>query len=159
MTIEDSFAALNSCPYLFLVSYEEAPDFLDLRVIVHEARAEKELTPVKTGNVKLDQLLKSAHAIKSEPSFREFTITFQNYVGFSVRNESYVCAEPEEEYSKNLRAYSESKFLEFIQGSTFAQKLQDEPILHFAVVCTDHIIDVACAAPPHIELRTIGDRR
>ena len=32
--IEDNFAALNSCPYIFLVSYEEAPDFLDLRIIV-----------------------------------------------------------------------------------------------------------------------------
>lgn len=157
MALEDNLAALNSCPYLFLVSYEEAPDVLDLRIVVHEARAEKELTSVNTGDAKIDRVLGDAYAVTSEPSFRAFTITFENYVGFSVRNESYANPEPEEDYSKKLRSYSQSTFLEFIQSSTFAHQIQDEPILHFAVICVDHVVDVACAAPPHVELKSIGD--
>lgn len=157
MGSEDFATALNSCPYIFLVSYEEAPDLLDLRLVLHEARAENELSAIETGDAEVDQVLGEGYAITSDPSFREFTITFESYVGFSIRDESYAKAVREEDYSKKLRSYSKSAFLDFIEKSTFAQEVRDEPILHFAVICSDHVIDVACAAPPTIESRSIAE--
>ncbi|WP_170765304.1 hypothetical protein [Ruegeria lacuscaerulensis] len=157
MASEDYSTALNSCPYIFLVSHEEAPDTLDLRLVVHEARAEAELSQIDTGNAEVDQILGHGFAVRCDPSYREFTITFENYVGFSIRNESYVNPEPNEDYSKKLRSYTTSTFLDFIASSTFAQQYSDEPILHFAVVCSDHVVDVACTAPPAIEMNTIAE--
>lgn len=157
MVSEENSTALNSCSYLFLVSHDEAPDTLDLRLVLHEARAENELSQIETGNADIDQILGEGYAIRSDPSFREFTITFENYVGFSIRSESYVNPEPEEDYSKKLRSYSKSTFLDFITNSTFAQQYLDEPILHFAVVCSDHVVDVACTAPPTIECNSIAE--
>ena len=157
MASEEISAALNSCSDIFLVSYEEAPDTLDLRLVVHEARAEKPLSQIDTGNARLDQVLGEGFAVRSDPSFREFRITFENYVGFSIRNESYVNPEPEEDYSKKLRSYPKSTFLDYIASSTFAQQLMDESVLHFAVVCSDHVVDVACTAPPTIEFTSIAE--
>ncbi|WP_150526827.1 hypothetical protein [Roseibium sediminis] len=157
MGSDDNLSALNSCPYIFLVSHEEAPDCLDLRIVVQEARAEKELSPIKTGDAKIDKVLGRGHAITSEPNFRTFTITFENYVGFSIRSESYVEPEPEEDFSRKLRSHSRSAFLDFIQKSTFADQVLDEPILHYSVVCLDHVIDVACTALPIIECQSIAE--
>jgi len=154
---EECHTALNSCPYIFLVSHEEAPDSLDLRLVVHEARAENQLSRMKTGNTGTDLDLGEGHLIGSNPSFREFTITFEDYVGFSIRSESYVVPEPEEDYSKKLRSYSNSVFLDFMENSTVAQQVLEEPLLHFAVVCVDHVVDVACAAPPTIEFNSIAE--
>ncbi|MEM7089841.1 MAG: hypothetical protein AAF496_09725 [Pseudomonadota bacterium] len=157
MASADYTSVLNSCPYIFLVSYEEAPDVLDLRLVVHEARAESKPTQIETGHAEIDQILGQGHAVTSDPSYRELTITFENYIGFSIRNESYVNPEPREDYSKKLRSYTSSAFLNFIRDSTFAQEYLDEPMLHFAVVCSDHVIDVACASPPTIEVTTIAE--
>jgi hypothetical protein len=157
MATEENTTALDSCSYIFLVSHEEAPDTLDLRIVVHEARAEKKLSQIDSGDAELDQVLGGSYAVKSDPSFKEFTIIFENYVGFSIRNESYVNPEPEEDYSKKLRSYPRSTFLDFIASSTFAQQVVNEPILHFAVVCADHVVDVACAAPPIIKFTSIAE--
>ena len=157
MAIEENVTALNSCSYIFLVSHEEAPDTLDLRLVVHEASAEDELSQIDTGNTEIDQILGEGYAVRSDPSFKAFTITFENYVGFSIRNESYVNPEPEEDYSKKMRSYSRSTFLDFIASSTFAQQIINEPILHFAVVCSDHVVDVACTAPPIIKFTSIAE--
>lgn len=157
MVSDEYSAALNSCPYLFLVSHEEAPDTLDLQLVVHEARVENERSPIETGIANIDQILGDGYAVRSDPSSREFTITFENYIGFSIRSESYVNAELEDDYSKKLRSYTKSTFLDFIDTSTFAQQCLDEPVLHFAVVCADHVVDVACTTPPTIEWNSIAE--
>jgi hypothetical protein len=157
MTNEELFTSLNSCPYIHLISYEEAPATLDLRLIVHEARAEIEPSQRKTGNEELDRILGESYAIRSDPTFRGFTITFKNYVCFAIRNESYAEAELGEDFSKTLRTYSRSAFLDFIANSTCAKQIIGRPILHFSVICLDHVVDVACIAPPLIEITSIEE--
>lgn len=157
MVIEDFFTALNSCSHVYLVTYEEAPGSLDLRLVVHEARAESKLSRVDTGNSELDQILGQGYAIRTDAMCREFTITFENYVGFSIKNESYANPEPNEDYSKRLRSHTRSRFLDFIATSTFAQQILEKPILHFAVVCENHVVDVACTEPPMIEFTSIAE--
>jgi hypothetical protein len=129
---------------------------LDLRLVVHEARAESELSDIKTGDGELDKVLGQGYAIGSRPGFRAFTLTFENYLGFSFRAEHYVLVEPENSAQK-LSTFSSSKFLDFILGSTFAQDVISEPIIHYVVACEDHVIDVACTTPPLIEVELISE--
>lgn len=157
MTPKEGENALNSCDYIYLISHEEAPEEHNLRLVVHEARVEKEPSQIKTGNAKLDQVMGVGFAIKSGPSCREFTITFENYVGFSIKDESYAVPEGKEDYARKLRSYSKSAFLNFIEASTFAADVMAQPIHHFAIVCENHVIDVACAKLPAIQFTSIAD--
>ncbi|UWQ78779.1 hypothetical protein K3725_15945 [Leisingera sp. S132] len=157
MTQEEQIAALDACQHLQLTRYEEAPDTLDLKLVVQEARAETTPSKFDTGNERLDSILGEARSVVSLPDYSSFTVIFQNYIGFSIRDAGYVDPEPGEDFSRKLRTYTSSAFLRFITESTIAMQVQDAPLQHFAVVCTDHVVDVICARAPQVSCTKITD--
>ena len=113
-------------------------------------------------NNKMAEILKNSMKIipDSSPTYR---ITFESYVGYNVRNESYVCADDSEvfiseydqtsgsdrNYGNKFRLYTKSKYLEYLHENTFADQIED--YTHYAICCENQVIDVASCDIPIIE--------
>src|SRR4030095_3921193 len=103
----DAIDQINKSAYLFLTSIEELPGN-NLRLIVNEGRATgaPRDTEVVAGVVFSDVRSVLPYVDSS------WEILFERYVAYSVRNESYVGADPDEIWKGHLfRTYSKSKFL------------------------------------------------
>lgn len=81
-------------------------------------------------------------------SSRRLKLTFRDYVAYSVRNESFVGPDKNEEFSgRRFRVFSRSRFLDYLRNavnpflvehSTEAGRMQ-----HFGLIGEDHIVDIA----------------
>ncbi|TAV75076.1 hypothetical protein [Rhizobium leguminosarum] len=95
------------------------------------------------------------------PDSAIFTILFEGYAAFQIKNETMSLLEPAEDFSKKLRIYEKSRFLNHVATSTWALEYASdwlgEPLKHFAVICVDHIIDVACSSDPILSMRAVGE--
>ncbi|MGO7660690.1 hypothetical protein ACC679_38530, partial [Rhizobium ruizarguesonis] len=80
---------------------------LDLRIFVVEARVQYELVSVGAGDGDLDPFFAEAHPIMTKEGYDAFTIIFESYVCFSVRNETYAIPEDDEDYSPRLRTHEQ----------------------------------------------------
>ncbi len=139
---------LNGCKFLDLVRYGEAPEYLDLRVLVHEARVQPDPVPIDSGNSDVDRVFAGARPILTKPGYFAFTITFENYIAFGIRNEIYALPEKHEDFQKVLRTYDTSAFLDYVQKSTSATPNHPGPFTHYALICSDHVFDVICQDKP-----------
>ncbi|MGO6818591.1 hypothetical protein [Rhizobium leguminosarum] len=95
------------------------------------------------------------------PDSAIFTILFKGYAAFQIKNETMSLLEPDEDFSKKLRIYEKSRFLNHVATSTWALEYASdwfgEPLKHFAVICVDHIIDVACPSDPILSMRALAE--
>lgn len=146
---------LDACSDLYLISYEEAPEEMDLTLKVAEARTQWDVEAEKTGDEVLDIAFRGAHPVLTKAGYSEFTIVFEDYICFAVSNETYVEPEPDEDYGKKLRYYEKSKFLDYIRNATWATNEFPGLILHYAVTCNRHIVNVACMREPVVLRRVI----
>jgi len=134
---------IQSAKYLYLDRIVEEND-LELRVYVDEAVADSEVTEEVEG-------VAGCSPIVSNESCARYEFVFENYVGYSVRNESYTSRDDEEKYTGNLyRLYSKSKFLDYIQESCVGLDLLAPNLKHYEIVCLNHIVDVATEYEPII---------
>ena len=92
-----------------------------------------------------------------------YRIIFENYIGYNVRNESYVCADKSENdilasnqsnkldmiYGNKIRLYTKSNYLEYLHENTFADQIED--YFHYEICCENQIIDIASCDIPIIE--------
>ena len=143
---------LDACKYLYLVDYGPGEHDLDLVVEVIEAQTASEPSEVSTGSELVDSILGPLYPIASNSDSAKFKLTFHNYIVFAVHNESYMNVGKDEDFSKKLRTYEKSVFLNYIGESTFAGPEYPGPFKHFAVVCLNHVIEVACSGEPDIEI-------
>ncbi len=156
MSDQDSARAkLDACSHIFLTKLETGRR-LDLRIHVVEAREQEELIQIETGHEQLDAVLGKGHPIITRPGYSAFTILFKNYICFSVRDETYSIPEDDEDYSRRLRTYQKSAFLDFISKGTWASADHPGPFVHYAMVCDNHVIDVACESVPLIGHRILA---
>ena len=146
---------LNACSLIFFKKYEEAPDLMDLSLHVLEARKETDPVPVKIGSDGFEKILEGSYPVTARAGLGAFTITFEDYIAFSVRNESFAQTRIKEDSSLKLRTYIESDFLDYVSKSTFANFDYPGPFKHYSLVCADHVIDVVCQSEPSIEHRII----
>ncbi|MEZ5344472.1 MAG: hypothetical protein R2681_02855 [Pyrinomonadaceae bacterium] len=147
-------AQINSHEWLFLDKLIEEND-LQLVLFVAEAKTDQDTE----GDLK--DILEFAPSTKINPiisdeNCKRYKITFENYLIYSVANESFVDWDENENFEGNLfRKYSKSKFLDYIQRAVnveYAQILMDEgEYHHFCICCSNQIIDVASPAQPIIE--------
>ncbi|NYJ12005.1 hypothetical protein GGI64_003063 [Rhizobium leguminosarum] len=100
-----------------------------------------------------------AHAdpLVVSPDSAIFTILFEGYAAFRIKNEMMSLLEPGEDFSKKLRNYEKSLFLNHMATATCASDWLSKPLKHFAVICLDHIVDVACTREPILSMRKRGD--
>ena len=105
----------------------------------------------------VDVMSQGSRPIEVGPGCSSFVITFDRYLSFCVRDETYLNPEEHEDYSKRLRTYEKSRFLDFFNASTSDWALDGHigPVKHYAIVCLNVVIDVISKDEPAITMTTI----
>jgi hypothetical protein len=136
---------IDSYPYLFLHLIAETPN-QGLRLVVEGAQASAECVTLKLGATELSEL----HPIRG--SGRIFEITWESYIAYCVRNESYCGTNTYEEIAtgKKLRIYSKSHFLDYVSRATFATGEYPGSFQHYCLFSENHIVDVISVCSPQI---------
>jgi hypothetical protein len=79
-------------------------------------------------------------------------VDFEAYIGYSVLNESITNLDDYEEFEgKAFRIYSKSRYLDYINVSTFASNDYPGPYKHYGIACLNHIIDIISTEEPIIK--------
>ena len=146
-------ADLNSCDYLYFREISEPADNR-LRLLIEEASAAPQLTSIEVASVEFSDL----RAIESTDESRLFEITWDSYIAYSVRNESFTVLDEYEtiECGKLACVYSKSRFLDYISNATFASNDHSGPFRHVGLNCLNHIIDVISTNAPQVrQLRNL----
>jgi hypothetical protein len=156
---EEIISLLNQAKYLYLRQISE-PEENSLRLVVEEAiadRTETVSTPDPTSP--FAQILKGASPIKSVEGCRVFELRWSRYIAYLVTEEGVGSggSDQDEVYSGNLlRVYTKSHFLDHLSRDTGGHF---EPILHYKLICENHLIDVASYSPPEVRLLESGGAR
>ncbi|MDD1511793.1 hypothetical protein [Priestia megaterium] len=80
-------------------------------------------------------------------------LTFDWYIAYSVRNESFTVIDEYEMYTGSAFAvYSKSRYLDFIEIGTIADDIHPGPFKHYGIHALNHIIDVVSTEPPSISV-------
>jgi len=146
---------VDQCAYLRLTEITE-PDENSLRLVVEELTVGGVAEDLVIG----EQNLGPTYRIEHTADCRVFEIHWDNYVAYSVVNESYDRVDDSEESEgRLLRTYSKSHFLEYVQRATFADDHYPGPSRHVAVVCAHHIVNVISVSEPRISLLKAGQPR
>jgi hypothetical protein len=141
----------NSCEYLYLREVSE-PAANRLRVVAEEAGAAPKLTSRELGGLEFSDL----RAIESSEASRLFEITWESYVAYGIRNESFTVLDEYEEieFGRLARVYSKSRFLDYVASATIATFDYLGPFRHIGLICLNHVVDVVSTSVPKIrELR------
>lgn len=85
------------------------------------------------------------------PQSRFFELSWDDYVAYAVRNESFWAAEPREPpFVKHLSRRFDSAFLQFVFATTFADDDFPGPLQHWALTTLNHCVDVVSVQPPRV---------
>jgi hypothetical protein len=140
------FDELNSSNHLFLTEIYE-PQANCLRIVLREGKASEFPVPVRVGGADLGE----GFPVEIDDSCATFQIDWHNYVLYQVLNESFgMPANASEVYEgKIARTYSTSKLLQFVMATTHATNEYPGRLLHYELICEDHVVNVICFDAPH----------
>jgi hypothetical protein len=132
---------INFAKYLYLDKIVEEEE-LDLHIYIDEAVSDLEIIETVEG-------ISGCSPIVTNTSCARYDFIFENYVCYSVRNESFTSKDDEEEFEGNLfRIYSKSKFLDYVRSSCIGLDVLAPKMKHYEIVCLNHIIDIATENEP-----------
>ena len=139
---------INECQYLFLNALTEPQDNA-LLVVVDEARISHE-----THDLQMDgRLISAMNPIEVDKNSQRFSLSWSEYIMYSVTNESYAASNDEEIFEGKLfRKYSKSFFLEYAKKGTFASDEYPGVMHHWEVACLNHIVNVISHVEPVISV-------
>jgi hypothetical protein len=151
---------IESCKYLYLGSIEE-PEENQLRIVLLEATTSARIGAERMASESdeiLRSLLADAEAIVHIEGCKKFELSWENYIGYSVVNESYSNGEPKSSNGKGrlLVEYERSNYLKYLAEASFATADHPGPYKHWAIYCLNHTIDVAAQVPPKVRLLHVG---
>jgi hypothetical protein len=149
---DEVISLLNQAQYLYLRHISE-PEDNSLRLVVEEAMADRS----ETGSMRdpaspFAEILKDASPIKSTDKSKTFELHWSRYVAYLVTEEVVGSGgdyEGEIYTGKLFRLYTKSHFLDYLSRDTGGHI---EPILHYKVICQNHLIDVASYSPPEVRI-------
>jgi hypothetical protein len=144
-SVPKDLAEPDTCASLYLREIGETKQNC-LRLLIEEAFVMPEEVSVNFAGTEI----KGCHPVKPTADSRLFEITWDNYVAYSVTNESYGTRNESEEFSgRYARLYSKSHFLDYVSRATLACKEYPGPH-HIQLVCECHIIDVISTNSPRL---------
>ncbi len=149
---DEAISLLNQGKSLFLRHISE-PEENSLRLVVEEAiadRTESVSTPDPASP--FAEILKGASPIKSVEGCRAFELQWSRYVAYLVTEEGVGSggSDEDEVYTGKLfRVYTQSHFLDHLSRDTGGHI---EPILHYKLICQNHLIDVASYSQPEVRV-------
>jgi hypothetical protein len=147
----DYFEELNSCEHLFLEELIE-PGTNSLRIQVIEGRTSKVAIPIEVAA----QSLGDGFPVKIDSNSVRYEMTWNSYVLYQVINESFARQEDSEDgiLGNSACVYRSSNLLGHVLRSSNASDEYPGKLLHFRILCADHVIDVVSTDRP--ECRRIG---
>ena len=80
-----------------------------------------------------------------------FKITFDQYIAYSVINESYESLGGTDYVGKKIRTYKTSNFLDYVKADTFASSDYPGEFKHYTFISLNHIVNVVSTVDPKIE--------
>jgi hypothetical protein len=154
MLESDPVHQLNSVGMIDLREISE-PDkrvFNSLRIVLEEAIVNK--SAVVVNDRPELAILAGAHRIESVEGCSKFQLSWPHYLAYLVTEElvgsNALNGYSDEVYTgKILRVYSKSHFLDHIKRDTGGHI---EDILHFKLICLNHLIDVVSYHPPDVKV-------
>jgi hypothetical protein len=162
MPESDAIRQLNFVRYVDLREISE-PDkraFNSLRIVVEEAIVNEAATVVSE-RPELEAVRAGAHPIESVEGCRTFQLSWKHYLAYLVTEElvgsNALSGYADEIYSgRILRAYTKSHFLDHVMRDTGGH-IQE--ILHYKLICLNHLIDIVSYYPPDVEVLAHGEGR
>lgn len=149
---DDVFSTLNQVKYLYLRHISE-PEDNSLRLLVEEGIADfTQVGSTQNSSSLFAEILKDALPIRSTGNCRAFELQWSRYVAYLVTEEivGSGARNEDEVYTGNvLRVYTKSHFLDYLSRDTAGHT---HPILHYKLICQNHLIDVASYSPPEVRL-------
>jgi len=137
--------SLNLVKYLYLRELTEPRDN-SLRIVVQEAISNPPLPKLSEPAGKVVHISR----IESTDTCRTFELTWKRYVAYLVTEEVVGSRHHEDEIytGKLFRTYTKSRFLDYMAQNTGGHM---NPVLHFQLLCLNHLIDVAAYDEPEFE--------
>lgn len=153
MTQEDKIISmLDRAEYLYLRHICE-PSENSLLLVVEEATINRsKLGEASVSACLFSEILKDASPIEATAGCRTFELRWDRYVAYLVTEELVGSGgdHSDEVYTGNLfRVYSTSHLLNHLARNTGGHI---EPLMHYKLICLNHLIDVASYRPPQIRL-------
>jgi hypothetical protein len=149
-TVDPNLAAeIEACSYLSLRELREPKDNA-VTLVLDEAIIGATATNLTLGDITLNEV----RNIEVTRNSRAFELLWDQYVAYSVRNESFSLPGKDEEIASGhwLRIYRKSHFLDYLNKATWGDARHPGPVTHFGIICLNHVIDVASVKPPKIRL-------
>lgn len=137
----------------FLRSLEECEDN-ELRITVAGAKIGDCAVGTFDGTA-LGRILSQCRPIESDENLA-FEITFESYIIYQVRNESFCSYDPQEiRHGKFLIIFEKSKLLEYLTISTDTCRFADGSFYpakwtHYGIYTQNHVIDVISQCEPNV---------
>lgn len=143
---------IESHRFIYLIEINEPSDNV-LRLVISEAQERETDQDLKIEDAVLSSVLSNAKELVADESCNAYEILFQDYVAYSVRNESFVSVDDSEKWTGRLfQTYSRSHFLAYVRVATFASDDYPGKLGHYGINCLNHIVDVVSASQPIISL-------
>lgn len=143
---------IESHRFIYLIEINEPSDNV-LRIVISEAQQRETSEDLKVGDVVLSNVLSDVKELVADESCNAYEILFQDYVAYSVRDESFVSVDESEKWTGRLfQTYSRSHFLDYVRVATFASDDHPGKLRHYGINCLNHIVDVVSASQPMISL-------
>ena len=85
-----------------------------------------------------------------DDSCATYQLDWTHYVLYQVFNETFATVPDENEVyeGKLARRYTSSRLLQLVLGKTHATNENPGRLIHYEVICEDHVVNVICAEPP-----------
>jgi hypothetical protein len=132
--------------YLYLTSIKEIEENI-LELFFEEAKAGSEAQELEVNN----HTFKNLYTIESTSDSKRFKVIFDNYISYSIIDESYADFDKKEVFEGRLiRKFSASHFINYIKETTHAYSLYKDKLVHYQFVCLRHNIDVITLGEPKI---------
>lgn len=152
---------LNSVRYVYMREISEPNDrgLNALRIVVDEAVVNETAAAVSC-QPELASILAGAHPIESIEGCKTFRLSWKHYLAYLV-TEELVGSNAKNGYDDEvytgriLRIYTKSHFLDHIARDTGGHI---EPVLHYKLVCLNHLIDVVSYYPPDVEVLPVDQQ-
>ena len=143
---------IESHRFIYLIEINEPSDNV-LRIVISEAQEREPSEDLKLGDAVLSSVLSDAKELVADELCTAYEILFQDYVAYSVRNESFVSVDESEQWTGRLfQKYSRSHFLDYIRVATFASDDYPGKLGLYGINCLNHIVDVISASQPTVSL-------
>ena len=148
----DLLELINQHRYLYLIEICEPEDNV-LKLTLAEAKVSGLRENIRVGSLEIED---AGNIVVADDS-SIYEIIFDQYVAYSVRNESYTQLDKEEEFEGRLACiYTKSKFLDYVRASAFASDEYPGTFKYYGFNCLNHIVDIVSPSPTKIvELRSI----